>query len=928
MANPFLARLLDTQQRGLQAERERQMRNDAFGNLGFLGQSLQRSFQPLAEMQQREDLQKQSQQFEADQLRLRNQLEQEKFTKPITEQFPVRDEDGVTRFSTREILFDKDGRRTTDPSKGRPMTQAQLENIYEGQRVTATEVGRMSAPFQGEVEIDGETFNFTDANRVALTKDIEAKIKAGATAEGQEIDNPYFVSEQVTPNEKPKITIRKFLDKVKKTEKSIDVEAEKELITARGQETRGQMSIANRYARQNKILDLALDKRRYAEITKPKLYQELLLKKDFAKFANNQELAQKFAELGQKLESGEVTVDGKGLQDFIRENKIEDLNAELDITNKDAAQKLGLSYDAENGGFFEEVMDPATGRIVPMPVVFEEVKNRLAADKVGKTTEAQFKASEPYQKIARDEKYKNQISILETQDRLARNRDRINFREENTMKVFDMIAKMDDPDLASAAIESLNLGDAEKNTLYSVVKSNQESTVYTRGQKEIRNNIELSRLLPDQDGAKFLKEKGIIPKDFVVTDVKSEALVSQVLASSISKAVDQEDYDSVYQQALKLGKTETEAEGLRKLAEISGKQARNENLKTLVGSDLISDKEKFGIMKTIFPSMEDANYVDYERLNQGINASIKLGEVPSKAILDRANVPEEVRPVYAKLAQDVSDTRNEKIILNRATTLLENPNISETDRLLFLNELRDDPALSATMQRKGFDEDWINGLGEAKLRGLRKANSELELRNAQTQQALSVANYNNNYRKESSSTGETSTDKLVRSLVEKTYIEFSGDPTQLKIEMDKINRNYPGSYIFRNYTGTNEEIENILEESRSGQKGSNQTTSGRNKRQPKKQLSPEQQDSQLIQGVVDSEVEATGWQKFGGFIDRLTGKSNEPITENPNKRFSTKQELYDFYEQLKASGQDPSRYFTSFTINAIERALNKGTEPR
>ena len=79
---------------------------------------------------------------------------------------------------------------------------------------------------------------------------------------------------------------------------------------------------------------------------------------------------------------------------------------------------------------------------------------------------------------------------------------------------------------------------------------------------------------------------------------------------------------------------------------------------------------------------------------------------------------------------------------------------------------------------------------------------------------------------------------------------------------------------------------------------------------------------------MDSEVEATGWQKFGGFIDRLTGKSNEPITENPNKRFSTKQELYDFYEQLKASGQDPSRYFTSFTINAIERALNKGTEPR
>lgn len=61
MANPFLARLLDTQQRGLQAERERQMRNQGFGNLGFLGQSLQRSFQPLAEMRQQEELQKQQQ---------------------------------------------------------------------------------------------------------------------------------------------------------------------------------------------------------------------------------------------------------------------------------------------------------------------------------------------------------------------------------------------------------------------------------------------------------------------------------------------------------------------------------------------------------------------------------------------------------------------------------------------------------------------------------------------------------------------------------------------------------------------------------------------------------------------------------------------------------------------------------------------------
>ena len=76
MANPFLARLLDTQQRGLQAERERQMRNDAFGNLGFLGQSLQKSFQPLAEMQQREDLQTQ-----AEQARRTLQQEQQAFEK-------------------------------------------------------------------------------------------------------------------------------------------------------------------------------------------------------------------------------------------------------------------------------------------------------------------------------------------------------------------------------------------------------------------------------------------------------------------------------------------------------------------------------------------------------------------------------------------------------------------------------------------------------------------------------------------------------------------------------------------------------------------------------------------------------------------------------------------------------------------------------
>ena len=912
MANPFLARLLDTQQRGLQAERERQMRNQGFGNLGFLGQSLQRSFQPLAEMRQREELQKQQQDASMARQKQQQAFEQQQLASELGIQY---DPETNEFFKETPARFFQGGEIAT-PAGRQIVSPAQIRADIEAGK--AASLAKLST--EQSIKLYGDKKDI-DKNELVeklggiLTEKglIQIPLKDEKGNLALDPDGKVIYSKPVTIDQAVQASeLNKLRGETEVAEKS----------------KMAVMSQANKYTRENKILDVRLAQQRYQTITKPQMLTELLYKKDLAKFTNNQELAQKFAELGQKLESGEVTVDGKGLQEFIRENKIQDLNAELDITNKDAAQKLGLTYEPENGGFFEEVMDPATGKTVPMPVVFEEVKNRLAADKVGRTTEAQFKASEPYQKIARDEKYKNQISILETQDRLARNRDRINFREENTMKVFDMIAKMDDPDLASAAIESLNLGDAEKNTLYSVVKSNQESTVYTRGQKEIRNNIELSRLLPDQDGAKFLKEKGIIPKDFVITDVKSEALVSEVLASSISKAVDEEDFKSVYEQAIKLGKTETEAEGLRKLAEISGKEARRENLKTLVGSNLISDKEKFGIMKNIFPSMKDAKYVDYEKLNQGINASIKLGEVPSKAILDRANVPEEVRPVYAKLAQDVSDTRNEKIILNRATTLLENPNISETDRLLFLNELRDDPALSATMQRKGFDEDWINGLGEAKLRDLRKANSELELRNAQTQQALSVANYNNNYRKDSSSTGETSTDKLVRSLVEKTYIEFSGDPTQLKIEMDKINRNYPGSYIFRNYTGTNEEIENILEESRSRQKGSNQTTGGRNKTRPKKQLSPEQQDSQLIQDVVDSEVEATGWQKFGGFIDRLTGKSNEPITENPDKRFSTKQELYDFYEQLKASGQDPNRYFTSFTINAIERALNKGTEPR
>ena len=138
MANPFLARLLDTQQRGLQAERERQMRNQGFGNLGFLGQSVQRSFQPLAEMRQQEALQKQQQDASMARQKQQQAFEQQQLASELGIQYdPETNEffkETPARFFQGGEIATPAGRQTVSPAQIRADIDAgKAKSIAEAQ---------------------------------------------------------------------------------------------------------------------------------------------------------------------------------------------------------------------------------------------------------------------------------------------------------------------------------------------------------------------------------------------------------------------------------------------------------------------------------------------------------------------------------------------------------------------------------------------------------------------------------------------------------------------------------------------------------------------------------------------------------------------------------------------------------------------------
>ena len=604
MANPFLARLLDTQQRGLQAERERQMRNQGFGNLGFLGQSLQKSFQPLAEMRQREDLQtqaeqaranlqKQAQENEKQNIMLRNRLEAEALYKPITEEFSVQDEDGVTRTGTRPILFDAQGRRTEDVSIGRPMTRSELENIRTGQKVSAENVARLGAVFKGDVVIDGKSYSFADANRMKTVKDLEAKIKTDASAQNQIIDNPYFVNEKETPGESPKISVRMFLDRVKKADTQIQTDAEKELIETRFEKEKERDTLAQTNAK------------------------ELIKERSAASIAENKARLDNEQAIKIKALGGVLTADG-----MVRVPRM-----------------------MPDGTFLTDRDDLPVYDTMPLANALA----RAEAYRTSAVTTAQMEAAEPFKKDELKRQTEQRKTILKEEFGYNKQLKEFSFNNEkelqkiqfdygNTKDALNRISQttnIGEAQEALSQIEGISEG-LQKSILAQVRKNNSDQTT-SDNEKIFRNNLLVAQLIPDsKDKLDFLQGKGIIPEGTYV-DPNSKIFVQEVLAKTVEK-FDGGDTTEIVSTAKSLGLSDDQAEAFGRLAKINAGSVNRDFQQKLLYSGILSESQQFELAKKLDPSGMKGitNFEPWKESRRVVQDLISAGIEPSDQALTQA----------------------------------------------------------------------------------------------------------------------------------------------------------------------------------------------------------------------------------------------------------------------------------------------------
>tara|TARA_S200002703_G_scaffold31328_1_gene27321 strand:+ start:1453 stop:4170 length:2718 start_codon:yes stop_codon:yes gene_type:complete len=763
MANPFLARLLDTQQRGLQAERERQMRNDAFGNLGFLGQSLQKSFQPLAEMQQREDLQtqaeqaranlqKQSQENEKQNIMLRNRLEAEALYKPITEEFSVQDEDGVTRTGTRPILFDAQGRRTEDVSIGKPMTRSELENIRTGQKVSAENVARLGAVFKGDVVIDGKSYSFADANRMKTVKDLEAKIKTDASAQNQIIDNPYFVNEKDSPGESPKISVRMFLDRVKKADTQIQTEAEKELITTRFEKEKERDTLAQTNAKE------LIKERSAASINENK---ERL---------KNEEAAQ-IRKLG-----GVLTADG-----MVRVPRM-----------------------MPDGTFLTDRDDLPVYDTMPLANALA----RAEADRTSAVTTAQMEAAEPFKKDELKRQTEQRKTILKEEFGYNKQLKEFSFKNEkelqkiqfdygNTKDALNRISQttnIGEAQEALSQIEGISEG-LQKSILAQVRKNNSDQTT-SDNEKIFRNNLLVAQLIPDsKDKLDFLQGKGIIPEGTYV-DPNSKIFVQEVLAKTVEK-FDGEDTSEIVSTAKSLGLDDDQAEAFGRLAKINAGSVNRDFQQKLLYSGILSESQQFELAKKLDPSGMKGitNFEPWKESRIVVQQLIEGGNIPSDAALEQAGFAAENFKSIKELASKKGLNTKAKEILNGISNFLENDDVTDEQRTEYYNSINT-PANKEALKSLGLSElIQFQGLSEKKLNDKQKDVDASNLQLSKQELNEAQAFYYNNY-KGNSSQVQSAVTKLWLDASKDIYALHSGDNItaieKITELTESLSEQYPG----------------------------------------------------------------------------------------------------------------------------------------
>lgn len=775
MANPFLARLLDTQQRGLQAERERQMRNDAFGNLGFLGQSLQRSFQPLAEMQQREDLQTQAEQarkslqeqqqnFEQDQKAAELGLKFDRESKNFFREIPARYDpvSQKTEPARREFVNPTQIRADIEAGKARDLARFntnQSINLFgkklaiEDQRTIKRLGGRLTPEGLVEIPVRDDNGNILRDN------------------DGKTMYSPPVSLEQAVQASE--------LGKLKKEEtikSDVEVEKAKKLTPTRIEEFR-----------QKTQIELNRKQDEYETITLPQFQKELSAKVQLAKDLGDVELENKLKAFGETFdpETGKT----KGGVSF---NDIK-TRADLDKLTKELAIKVDSTVGMEER-LMSTRLEENRQKLRQELNIKEDEWYSIGKDQLKvKVDEAVRQAKEIG---ANDLAQKLQEYGAQAGESLADARLKFGDRENRLRLKAGLDSLTDELDIRLqnkiATAESSELLEAELNRVQALKEA--DLALLREHEKIIATDPELQKAL-----VKNIREKAEATakgQDVAEIDRERRRIGYETLSKGINALIESDNnitVEQIKQLATGTGLSEDALTQMVYSANAQGTRTRIQRKKDLASNPALTKQQQFEILQTIPKDQGGLKGTGLEFKNYEVNGKIldhliDRGEELTDAELESAGyVTKNSKDLVKKLAGNNKNKRVLQDIATQVSSALQSQPTDEEQRKVFLKELyeglRADPVKKAALDSKGYDYNWFKGNADNIAREIEKEVADINYKNASAVGQLSS----------SSKATESTIDKVFRQRMGVLFERYETDPKQLLIEEKRLRANLYGS---------------------------------------------------------------------------------------------------------------------------------------
>ena len=733
MANPFLARLLDTQQRGLQAERERQMRNDAFGNLGFLGQSLQRSFQPLAEMRQKEALQTQ-----AEQARRTLQQEQQAFDK----------QKAIDETAAKYNLgFDKERNRYYKEGGYDPLSR----KIVPGKRTYVS-----PAEIQSNIELEkakklagfatDENLRqnrglldqkFGDAVRnlqgIYNPADNSVRIPTGYNNETKQV----IYGEPMSLQEAKNLSDQRNLKATEETKSKVRVDESEKLLDDKDRRAAEKMGIkydpaTNEYYREES--EDGGDK----VIRVPVKFEEVRIALD----------AQKSKAVTRATGEAETEV-LVGREKRLRPEKIKTLKEEY-------ATKLTADKNRYEFLTRDQLEDQ-------LEIAVRQAK-QIGDDDLARRLE-EFGA-QPYESLA-DAKNRNKYNALI--DELGV---RLDFKIEEATNL----------DLLDAELDRAK---ALKDVDYASLREHEKIIATDTALQEA--------LIKNLENRAAATAKG---QDTVEIDRERRKIGYETLSKGINALIETDNNITVEQIKDLATGTGLSEEALTQMvysANAQGTRTRIQRKKDLASNPALTKQQQFEILQTIPKDQGGLRGTGLEFKNYEVNGKIldhliDRGEELTDAELESAGyVTKNSKDLVKKLAGNNKNKRVLQDIATQVSSALQGQPTDAEQRKVFLKELyeglRADPEKKAALDSKGYDYNWFKGNADKIAREIEKEVADINYKNASAVGQLTS----------SSKASESTIDKVFRQRMSVLFERYETDPKQLLIEESRLRANLYGS---------------------------------------------------------------------------------------------------------------------------------------